>query len=342
MVHVTFYAQPRRNRPFLRVSKLTQGKLEEATDLEVQNHIIFTDVGAGVWKAVRAFDSNTSVQVKDIVNTKSSWRLQINSAYFIILLSLMEYSKIKQPSPDGETDPPENKLIAIECDGDYYYLVQFIQDFFNMYPKKKPNELANWAAFSKITAISPPDHLKHWVDYLKVNLGDEAAQRVQVLKGNVTQAKNRGVNTMEVDRLIKDMESAIAAKAYPKSMDVGRAIETVLEGATSEHKEMSEFSADANDAILFTQSLIIDAKKEGIDVSEAESQFHQVKMSLDDGDYQKVVDLDAHREHPDEAQEGRPDGSLDPGPAQAGQGPGRPGPGSGQAGPAGPTGAVGQ
>ena len=46
----------------------------------------------------------------------------ISSAYFNVTLTLMEYSKIKQPTQDGESEPPDNKFFSMECDGDYYYI----------------------------------------------------------------------------------------------------------------------------------------------------------------------------------------------------------------------------
>jgi hypothetical protein len=87
------------------------------------------------------------------------------------------------------------------------------------------------------------------------------------------------------------MATAIKNNNFPQAMDIARMIEPVLEGVTTEHQEMSELSTDANDAILFTQEIIMEAKKEGVDVSEAKGMFHLVKQSLDDKDYQKVIDL---------------------------------------------------
>lgn len=289
MVHITFYTQPRRNRPFLRISKLKQGIIDEVTDPETQAHLVFTDIGASSWKIIKQLDDKASIQPVSVKKPKRNWALVIRSAYFNVTLNLMEYSK--SSSSEGEGGSAEGKLVSVECDGDYFYIVHFIQQFHHSFTEKKPDELSNWAAFTKITAISPPDHLSHWEEYLKVNLGDEARQRLQYMESKVSEARNRGVNTSEADQMIMDMDKAIEKKDYPQSLDIARMIETVLEGATTEHKEMSELSTDANDAILFTQQLLMDAKKEGVDVSEAENQFHQVKLALDDKDFQKVVDM---------------------------------------------------
>jgi hypothetical protein len=290
MVHVTFYAQPRTNRPFLRVSRLKQGEMEEATDPEVQNYLIFTDIGGSAYKVLFAMDEKMSVQIKNVQNPKKNWSLVFSSAYFNVTLTLMEYTKTVKM--EGEEPPgPDERMMSIECDGDYYYIVHFIQSFYSDFTKKRPNELSNWAAFTKLTAISPQAHLQHWEEYLKVNLADEANSRLQYMQSQVTTAKNRGINTMEAEQLIRKMATAIKHSNFPQAMDIARMIEPVLEGVTTEHQEMSELSTDANDAILFTQEIIMVAKKEGVDVSEAKGMFHLVKQALDDKDYQKVIDL---------------------------------------------------
>jgi len=290
MVHVTFYAQPRTNRPFLRVSKLKQGEMQESTDPEVQNYLIFTDIGSTAFKVLFALDEKVSVQTKNVQQAKYNWSLVFSSAYFNVTMTMMEYARTKK---DAKAEPPvaEEKMMSLECDGDYYYIVHFVQEFFSEFKQRKPTELGNWAAFTKLTAISPQAHLQHWEEYLKVNLVDEANSRLQYMESQVTSAKNRGINTMEAEQLIRKMDVAIKSEDFPQAMDIARMIEPVLEGVTTEHQELSELSTDANDAILFTQEMIMEAKKEGIDVSEAKGQFHTVKQALDDKDYQKVIDL---------------------------------------------------
>ena len=155
----------------------------------------------------------------------------LTSAYFNVTLSLMEYTAGRR---EHHADPmPEDRLMSIECDGDYYYIVHFIQMLSNEFSKHKPQELSNWAAFTKITAISPQAHIQHWEEYLKVNLADEANSRLQYMQSQVNTASNKGINTIEAERLIKKMGTAIDHNDFPQAMDIARMIEPVLEGVTS-------------------------------------------------------------------------------------------------------------
>ncbi len=285
MVHVTFYAQPRRNRPFLNLGKLKQGKIEEVTSPEGVNILAFTDLGSATWKTIRQVDPNATLEVVDVKDPRHTWVVKVQSSYFAVNIKAKVYRELEDTSY-----PALNKIIALECDGDYYSIVLFLQGVHGLYSKKKPDEISDFKAFTTLTAISKQDHQALWQEYTAKDLKSETEERLRYLEGMITKAANRGVNVHDASEMVGKMKAAINHMEFNVAMDLARMIETYIEGATYEHKEMSELSQDANDAVMFIQSMLSDARKDSVDVSPAEHEFSLATQAFAERDFQRVMD----------------------------------------------------
>jgi tetratricopeptide (TPR) repeat protein len=119
---------------------------------------------------------------------------------------------------------------------------------------------------------------------------NQATNAIRSLQWLITDTKNLGVNVTKAEELFKLIEREFRQKNYEKVLQYSDQTRAEIDAAKEMHKRMLSQYQHAYHATLTAQSIIVDAKRMGADVKDADELLKSAKTSMSMNDYKSAIE----------------------------------------------------